>query len=113
MNVNPEQIIAIHNEATAAAQKAAQDYFKNTLNNKDQFPCGFSWVKIYDVKLNTKLGKAMAAVGFEKAWNKGIELWNPSKFNCQNVDTLYAGSRAYAAVFESYGFKVFADSRWD
>ena len=55
----------------------------------------------------------MAAVGFEKAWTKGIELWNPSGFNCQNVDTLYAGSRAYAAVFESYGFKVFADSRWD
>ena len=113
MNVSPDQIINIHTEALTAAQNAATTYFENTLNNKDQFPCGFSWVKIYGVRSNSKIGKALASVGFKKSYTGGIQRWNPSELNCQNVDTLYTGAKAYAAVFKKYGFEAFADSRWD
>jgi hypothetical protein len=40
-------------------------------------------------------------------------MWNPSKFNCQNVDTLEAGADAAAAVFKSYGFTAYSGSRLD
>jgi hypothetical protein len=40
-------------------------------------------------------------------------MWNPSKFGCQNVDTLEEGARAAAAVFKSYGFEAYAGSRLD
>ena len=113
IQITPDQIALIHQEATQAAIDAATAYFNGVIDGKDQFPCGFSWVKIYDVKLSTRLGRALAAVGFTTSYRKGIQQWNPSGLMVQNVDTKHEGSKAYAKVFQKYGFNVVAEQLWD
>ena len=113
LNIKPEQIAAIHQEATAAAKTASQKYFFEVLSSKDRCPVGFSWCTIQGVRLNSKIGKELAEVGFSKSWNRGIYLWNPASMPVQNVDCLYAGAAAYAAVLKSYGFDAYAESRLD
>lgn len=107
------QIPQIHNEAARAAHDAAQKFFQERLGGRDQFACGFAWVDVYKVRSNSKLGKALQAVGFRKSYTKSLQLWNPSKFGCQNIDTLEAGARAYAEVLKRYGIEAYAGSRLD
>ena len=107
------QVPQIHTAASAAAEAAARKYFQEKLGGRDQFACGFAWVDVYGVRSNSKLGKALQAVGFRKSYTKSLQLWNPSKFGCQNVDTLEHGAMAYAKVLESYGIKAYAGSRLD
>jgi hypothetical protein len=113
ITATPEQIPAIVAEAQTAAEAAARKYFVEKLGGRDQFACGFAWVDIYGIKGNTKLGKAFAAAGVRKSYTKSLQMWNPSKFGCQNVDTLEEGARAAAAVFKKYGFEAYAGSRLD
>jgi len=113
ITATPEQIPQIVAEAHSAAHAAAAKFFKEKLGGKDQMCCGFAWVDIYDVKGNTKLGKALAEQGIRKSYSGGLQMWNPSKFGCQNVDTLEEGARAAAEVFKKYGFKAYAGSRLD
>lgn len=108
-----EQIPAIVQEAQAAAEAAARKYFVEQLGGVDQYACGFAWVDIYGVKGNTKLGRALTQAGVRKSYTKSLQMWNPSKFGCQNVDTLEAGARAAADVFKRYGFEAYAGSRLD
>ena len=112
IQITPDQVALIHQEATLAAIDAATIYFNDTLNGKDQFPCGFSWVKIYDVKLSTKLGKALDAIG-TTSHCKEIQLWNPSNLMIQNVNAKHEGSKAYAKVFQKYGFNAVAEQLLD
>lgn len=101
-------------EAQSAAHAAASLFFQEKLGGRDQYACGFAWVDIYGIKGNTKLGRAMSAAGLKKDWTgKAYQIWNPSKFPCQNVDTLEAGARAAAQVFKKYGFEAYAGSRLD
>lgn len=111
--VSPEMVPSIVAEAQQAAQDAAAKFFQERLGGKDQYACGFAWVEIYGVKGNTKLGKALAAQGIRKSYSGGLQMWNPSKFPCQNVDTLEAGADAAAKVFKKYGFTAYAGSRLD
>jgi hypothetical protein len=111
--VSPEMVPQIVAEAQAAAQVAAAKFFQERLGGKDQYACGFAWVDIYGVKGNTKLGKALAAQGISKSYSGGLQMWNPSKFPCQNVDTLEAGADAAASVFKKYGFTAYSGSRLD
>lgn len=111
--VNPESFRLIFDEAKAAAEAAANDFFQNQLGGEDKLLCGFAWCSVFDIKLSTKLGKAMAACGFTKEYGGGIQYWNPSGHNCQNVDTKYAGAAAFAKVLTKYGFKAYANSRLD
>lgn len=113
ITATPEQIPAIVREAETAAFWAASKYFQEVLGGQDRYACGFAWVTIYGVKGNTRLGKALGAAGIRKSYNGGLEMWNPSKFGCQNVDTLEEGARAAAAVFKKYGFEAYAGSRLD
>jgi len=111
-------LLAMKEEATLAAQDAANTFFHETMRGVDGGSCGFSWVVIRDdegksIRGNTKLGRALKAAGINKAWDKNFQIWNPSNFPCQNIDTLEAGSRAAAAVFCKYGFKAYAGSRLD
>lgn len=109
-----EQINAIVAEAFAAAREAADDFFHNTLEGRDRYPCGFAWVDIHDVRGNTKLGKMLVAAGIEKnAYTKTHQVWNPSSMAVQNVDCLETGARAAAAVFRKHGFAADSGSRWD
>ena len=101
LNIKPEQITAIHREATVAARAAAEKYFNDSLGGRDQYACGFSWCTIQGVRLNSKIGKELAEVGFSKSWNRGIYLWNPASMPVQNVDCLYAGALKIPCWIES------------
>ena len=109
--MNIEQIKA---EVKAKAFAAADTYFKTVLGGVDRYACGFAWVTVYPQhKGNTKLGKVMKAAGIHKDYTGAHQLWNPAKFGCQNVDTLYEGAKAAAEVFERHGFRAYAGSRLD
>lgn len=113
MTVAVEQIPNIIEEAKIAAYGAADKFFNDKLGGVDQYACGFAWVNIYGVKMNTKVGKAFKEAGLRKDYSGGICMWNPSKYGCQNVDTLEAGAQAAADVFKKYGFRAYAGSRLD
>ena len=108
-----EMIPQIHQQAEVAAQAAASKFFTEKLGGVDQFACGFAWVSVHNVRSNSKVGKALQAVGFRRAYGGGLQLWNPSKFGCQNVDTLEHGAMAYATVLKQHGIEAYAGSRLD
>jgi len=103
----------------ATAFRAADQFFQTQMNGYDGGACGFAWVTVYpEHKGNTKLGKAERAVlkslGFDKDWTgKAYQMWNPSKYGCQNIDTLEAGAQAAAALLKAAGYKAYAGSRLD
>ncbi len=107
-----EQLSLVHLEAKQSAQAAAAKFFQERLGGVDQFACGFAWVNV-PVKASTKLGRKLAELGFRKSYRGGLELWNPSEFGCQNIDTLEAGAEAYARVFAAHGIECYAGSRLD
>lgn len=118
MELTVAQIQAAMREAQEAAFEAADNFFKTRLGGVDQYACGFAWVNLYTFngkKLagNTKIGRALKAAGIKQNWNRTFEIWNPSGYRCQNVDTLEAGARAAADVFKKYGFEAYAGSRLD
>lgn len=113
ITVTAEQIPAVVQEAQDAAHQAATNYFHEVLGGRDQYACGFAWVTIHGVKGNTKLGRALKECDVRPAYGGGLQMWNPSKFGCQNVDTLEAGAEAAAQVFKKYGFTAYAGSRLD
>ncbi len=108
-----DQIPQIVEEAKAAANKAATEFFQDVLGGVDRYACGFAWLDVYDVRSNSKMGKALQEAGFSKSYTKSLQLWNPSKFPCQNVDTLEKGAQAAAEVLRKYGFTAYAGSRLD
>ena len=107
-----DNLESIHNEATQAAQQAARKFFDEKLGGRDQYACGFAWVTVIE-KASTRLGRRLKDIGFRRAYGGGLQLWDPSRFPCQNVDTLEAGAEAYAAVFKKYGIDAYAGSRLD
>lgn len=113
MNYTVEQLKDIVAEARAEAYKAADKFFQEKLGGRDQYACGFAWVNLYGIKGNTKIGRALKAAGVRQDYTKAFQIWNPSGFPCQNVDTLEEGARAAAQVFKRYGFEAYAGSRLD
>ncbi len=114
MNYTVAELQCIMKEAEAVAYDAAAKYFEEKLGGMDRYACGFAWVNIYGIKGSTKLGKALTAAGFRRSYDGAYQIWNPSKFPCQNIDTLEAGAYAAQAVFKKYGFeKAYAGSRLD
>lgn len=120
--INIEQlesgIHAIILEAEIAAYNAAKTFFNDVLGGQDKYACGFAWVNLYEfndqrITGNTKTGRILKKAGIGQNYNRTFQLWNPSRFPCQNVDTLEAGAKAAAEVFKKYGFKAYAGSRLD
>jgi len=101
------------------AFEAADAFQKKHFPDNGWGMCGFAWVTVYpDHKGNTKLGKqerrVLESMGFRKDWTgKSYQLWNPSKYPTQNVDTLEAGAQAAANYLRHHGFKASAGSRLD
>ena len=110
--ISLEAIEEIHFEATVAAEQAAAKFFQEKLGGQDQYACGFAWVTVFE-KASTRLGRRLKEVGFRKSYDGGLQLWNPSNFRCQNVDTLEEGARAYAEVLKRHGIQAYAGSRLD
>ena len=103
----------------AVAFRAADKFFMDKMNGQDAGCCGFAWVTIYpEHKGNTKLGRAerkgYEALGFSKDWTgKAYQMWNPSGYACQNIDTLEAGAQAAAQLLQQHGYRAYAGSRMD
>ena len=115
---NTITLTEVINEAQTAAYEAAAKFFNETMQNVDGGCCGFAWVNIYKFngkKLDgrSKIGKGLKEAGVNKSYTGGFQIWNPSNFPVQNVDTLEAGARAAAEVFTKYGFEAYAGSRLD
>jgi len=113
VDYSKEQIQTIIAEAKHEAYLAADKFFKEKLGGEDKYSCGFAWVDIFGIKGNTRLGRALKAAGVRKSYTGGFQIWNPSGYGCQNIDTLEEGARAAAKVFEKYGFTAYAGSRLD
>jgi len=81
----------------------------------DMHACGFAWVSVYGVRSNSKIGKALATLGFTKSdWNKCLQLWNPGKYMGQSVDIKEEAARAYANELTALtGIECFVGSRLD
>lgn len=103
-----------HVKALDAAQKAAQAFADRHMGGGDGGACGFAWVNIYKVRSNSKLGKALAEIGFSKAYGGGLQLWN-KWWPGQSVDAAEHGAVAYATVMkEELGIEeCYAGSRLD
>lgn len=101
----------LHNTAMVAAEKATNDYIKT---HGDFDCCGFAWVTAY-VNGASKLGKSFKAVGFDKAYGGGWQLWNPSKNFTQSINAKEAGAQAYVDVIRTAlpTVKIYANSRMD
>jgi hypothetical protein len=113
ITATPEQIPEIVAQAKSMAYQVADKFFREKLGGRDQYACGFASLKVYGVKGNTKMGKALIKAGFRKSYDKSLELWNPSGLGCQNVDVKEAGAEAAANVFQQYGFSAYSWSRLD
>jgi len=102
----------LHAVATARAAAKAKE-----LDAKygQAWPCGFAWVNVTGIKLNTKVGKEFARLGFRKAYGykNTVQLWNPSGHPTQNMDVKEQAAEAYAEVFRAAGYEAFAGSRMD
>ncbi len=109
---NAEKVQDACNEAGIQARTAAKAFLQA---HGDRDCCGFAWVTVYDVRSNSKLGKALAGYGFRKAYGGGLQLWNPSGMGVQSISVLEAGAEAYAQVLkDKLGLeKVYAGSRLD
>ena len=118
MSYTVTELKNIVTEAQQAAYTAANDFENKHFPDGGWGACGFAWTNIYEhngrkIKGNTKLGRAMKAAGIGQDWTRVFQIWNPSKYPTQNIDTLEAGARAAADVFKRYGFTAYAGSRLD
>jgi len=103
-----------HSNAMHAAQTAAQAFADTHFGGGDGGACGFAWIEAYGVRSNSKLGKALQAIGFSKSHTGGLRLHN-TWYRGQSVDAADAGAQAYKSVFRQLtGLeKVYAVSRLD
>jgi hypothetical protein len=107
-------VVAVQNACNEAAQQARTATKAFLAKHGDRDACGFAWVTVYDVRSNSKLGKALATYGFSKAYGGGLQLWNPSGNPTQCITAKEEGARAYADVLKSkLGLTAYAGSRMD
>ena len=114
-----DDIRAIKAEAVSEAKKAVAEFLADwtakTGGNQYGEPmyCGFAWCNIYNVKGNTKLGKAFKAAGIEKDYSGAYSIWDPANHAGQSMDAKEVGAQACADVFRKYGFTAYMGSRAD
>ncbi len=105
-----EQVQSAVLEAVAEAAKATEDFLAK---HGDRDACGFAWVTVYE-KGSTKMGRALIAAGFSKAYGGGLQMWNPSGNWTQCITAKEVGAEAAAKVLtEKLGVKAYAGSRLD
>jgi hypothetical protein len=112
--IDHTQVAQAHIKALAAAQTAAKAFSDKHFGGSDGGACGFAWVNVYKVRSNSKLGKALSAVGFRKSYTGGLQLWN-SWWHGQSVDAAEHGATAYAITLkQELGIEdIYAGSRLD
>jgi hypothetical protein len=102
----------IHNEALLNAAQATANYIST--HGEHPGNCGFAWVSCFE-KGNTKVGKSFIAQGFDKSYDGGYKLWNPSGSYTQDMSAKMAGTDAYVDTVNKYlpEVKLFSRSRLD
>jgi hypothetical protein len=106
--------VAVQTTLTAAKTAAAERTAAFLKQHGDRDACGFAWVTVYSVRSNSKLGKALVEVGFRKAYDGGLQLWNPSGNYTQAITAKEVGAEAYATILrEKLGVDAQAGSRMD
>lgn len=112
--IDAQQVQQAHVKALAAAEQAARAFADRHMNGSDGGACGFSWVDIYGVRSNSKLGQALKSVGFAKSYTGSLQLWN-RWWQGQSVDAGEHGATAYATVLkQELGIeKIYSGSRLD
>jgi hypothetical protein len=96
-----------------AQQEAARATAEFLQTHGDRDACGFAWVTVYE-KGSTKMGRALIAAGFNKAYGGGLQMWNPSGSYTQCITAKEVGAEAAAKVLtEQLGVKAYAGSRLD
>jgi hypothetical protein len=104
---------AAHDKAMTAARTAAQAFSDKHFGGSDGGACGFAWVNVYKVRSNSKMGKALAEVGFRKGYGGGLQLWNQWWMG-QSVDAAEHGATAYAQVInQKLNLEAYSGSRLD
>ena len=101
------------NQAVSEATRKTKSYI---VDHGEGWTCGFTWVDIYGVRANSKLGKALIANGFRKdSYAKSLKFWSPDKTTTQSVDAKEAGARAFVNVIKNSfpEIRVYAGSRLD
>ena len=112
-NVEIQKVQNAHVLAMIHARQAAIDFADKHFGGQDGGPCGFAWVNIYKVRKNSKMGKALEAVGFRKSYDGSFQLWN-KWWPGQSVDASAAGADAYAETMRKELDLIFyAGSRLD
>jgi hypothetical protein len=98
------------NIAQAEASKATAEFLQK---HGDRDACGFAWVRVRE-KGSTRVGRALLANGFRKAYGGGLEWWNPSGSYTQAITAKEVGAEAAARVLrERLGVDACAGSRMD
>ena len=111
-NYTAEEVANIVHRAQVAAREESERYLRDTLKGKDDMPCGFASVEIYEVRANSKAGKVLAAAGMRKTG--GYWWWNnPGGLLVQNVHVKAEGASAAAQVLRDYHFRAYAVDRLD
>ena len=106
-----QQVGAIVQEAMTAAAETTQDWLNK---HGDRDACGFAWTTVYGVKGSTKLGKMLLASGFNKSYDGGLQMWNPSKNFTQCITAKEEGAGAAARILKArLGVQAIAGSRMD
>lgn len=109
--VDIKQVEIVLHQAKKAAEQAAVTAYA-TIGERDA--CGFAWVTVHGVRINSKVGKELVKVGFSKAWNGGLQLWNPSGHGTQSISVKEAGANVYAAYLKGQlGLEAYSGSRMD
>jgi hypothetical protein len=102
--------IVLHQAKQAAVEAGIVAYTE--IGERDA--CGFAWVSVFKVRSNSKLGKLLIANGFSRAWNGGLQLWNPSGHGTQSISVKEAGANVYAAYLKNQlGIEAYSGSRMD
>jgi len=114
MELQQHNIELAHSNAIQAAQAASQQFVDTHFGGRDGGACGFASVEVYGVRSNSKVGKALQAIGFSKSYTGALTMRN-RWYRGQSVDAADAGAQAYKDTFKQLtGLdKVYAASRLD
>ena len=107
-----DEVKAIVAKAEAAAHAAGSAALARA--GRDFGACGFAWSSVYNVKGSTKLGKALVAAGFRKAYGGGLQFWMPGRQPCQSIDVHEVAADAFTKVIrEELEVECYSGSRMD
>lgn len=93
-------------DAAVAAVTASARYVAEVLGGRDQYPCGFSYVNVYNIRGNSKLGDVLRKYGFRKNDGKGFSRGAGAFCRVQNVNAAEAAMQAYADHLRKAGVEV-------